>query len=156
MKLIFPLLTLMSAGFQAGSAPASEVVNICYDAKVTTLQFATSELAIALKAAKLQPVVSSFDEKPANKNGWTVIVGLLDRLKLTNPALATLTLSEEGFALRPFPEKKLIYIVGADTRGAMYGTLEVTESVEMGAPLSDVKAKTEKPSMPIQIGRAHV
>jgi hypothetical protein len=149
MNFPLPLVSLLTCVL-AIAAPVSGVVNIRYDAKVPTLEFATSELTNALHAAKQQTEVTTFDQNPAENGGWTVIVGLQERLKLTNPELAKLKLSEEGFAIHPSSKKKLIYVVGADARGAMYGELDVTERIEMGGKLSDIKAKTEKPAMPIR------
>jgi hypothetical protein len=125
----------------------SAIVNIRYDAKVPTLDFATSELANALHAAKQRTALSTLDRKPANSNGWLIVIGLQKDLKKANPILAHLNLVEEGFAIRPVPAKKLIYVVGADKRGAMYGALDVTEHIEMGGSVATVKAKVEKPSV---------
>jgi hypothetical protein len=149
MKFFLPLIPLFACVL-AMAAPALGVVNIRYDAKVQTLEFATSELTNALHAAKQQTAVTTFDQTPASNGGWTVVIGLQDRLKLSNPAFATPKLPEEGYAIRSFPAKKIIYVIGADPRGAMYGELDVTERIEMGGKLSDIKGKSEKPSMPIR------
>jgi hypothetical protein len=150
MTRIVPFIVLLLTGVQAAGAPASKAVNVRYDAKVPALEFATSELVTALKAAGLQPAISTSGEPVAANTGWTVIVGLCDRLKQTNTVLAGIQLVEEGFAVCPVAEKKLILIAGADARGALYGTLDLAESIEMGGTLSEVKAKTEKPSMPVR------
>ncbi len=150
MKLIGPSTVFLLAGVQTGMLFASETVSVRYDARVPALEFATSELVGALKAADLQPLVSTSDEPVTAATGWTVVVGLLDQMRQMNPALAGIQLVEEGFAICPVPGEKLILVAGADARGGMYGTLDLAESIEMGGALSDVKAKTESPSMPVR------
>ncbi|MDO8684723.1 MAG: alpha-glucuronidase family glycosyl hydrolase [Armatimonadota bacterium] len=147
MKLIFPLAFLLLVV----ASHASAIVNVRYDASVPTLEFACAEeLKTALEAAKLQPNVAALDAEIANGNGWTIIVGLQDKLKTIDAALGDPKLEPEGYMLKVSNKKRLIYVVGADARGAMYGALDVTEYIETGGKLSGVKSKIEKPAMPIR------
>ncbi|MDO8588716.1 MAG: alpha-glucuronidase family glycosyl hydrolase [Armatimonadota bacterium] len=149
MRLSIPLVVLILIAVAATAAPPP-TVSIRYDAKAPTLEFACSELKAALSKAKMRPVVSTLDQKAPKSSGWTIIVGPRNRMKAIDPALGRLKLEAEGFAIRPIIAKKLIYIVGADARGAMYGALDVAEHVELGGWLNQVKPKIEKPSMPMR------
>ena len=149
--VLFAVLVLAGLRSEAAAAAKRIDVFISYDPAVPTLDFACSELSAALEAKGLNPVLVKKGAEVAvgsPKAGWRINVGLLGQMAQGTSGLKKL--EPEGFALRPSPKQKLIYVVGADARGAMYGVLDVTEHIELGGMLAKVPAKVEKPAVTIR------
>ena len=126
MKKIFPFLIIIC--YLATGIIWSQTVKIVHAEADPQVLYAVRKLSEEL--AKQGYSVTS------QRDGYNYLISLdLDRNRL----------EAEAFSI--IPEYKVITICGGDTRGMIYGTLELVETLRNGTQLEKIKAVEQKPNL---------
>jgi hypothetical protein len=126
MKNIFPFL-IIGCYLAAGTTRAQNVT-IIYEEAVPQVSYAARKLSEELV-----------------KQGYRVTSQRTNYNYLISLAIHQNRLGPEAFSI--IPEGKVITIYGGDTRGMIYGTLELVETLRNGIRLEGIKAVEQKPNL---------
>ena len=123
------ILSLVLAG--AGSAAAAGQAVVFYDASNAPIRFATDELTAALRARAVTTTtrdIHSLDDRAPNLQ---IVITTADASLAGQPRVSGLT--AQGFALRTGSSggRPRWWVIGGEARGAMYGGLELAETIRV-------------------------
>jgi len=128
--------------------PVQAEVSIAYRTDSAQLNFAVSRLAEALQKANETPLL--YDLADLSHNDIIIVADETEAVFLPDTTMKQLInplIKQEGFQIRKSRsgDKVTICIIARDETGAMYGTLDLTEQVQMKNGLREVKEKVTNP-----------
>lgn len=114
--------------------PVQADVSIAYRTDCAQLNFAVSRLAEALRKAKETPLV--YDLADLSHKDIIIVADDTEAVFLPGTPMKQLInpmIKQEGFQIRKFHSgnKVIICVVARDETGAMYGTLDLTEQIQV-------------------------
>lgn len=128
--------------------PVQADVSIAYRTDCAQLNFAVSRLAEALRKANESPLL--YDLADLSHKDIIIVANDTEAVFLPGtPMKQSINplIKQEGFQIRKFRSgnKVIICVIARDETGAMYGTLDLTEQIQMKNGLREVEEKVTNP-----------
>ena len=114
------------------------------------IQYAISSKMTDIAVAKLKETSEKLNPKTDAEDTWKIelINAELEASKLKGRNLSLEELGTEAFHIQK--KEGVVYVIGGDERGLMYGILDLKAQLEITHSLSQVEEKTEQPRFPFR------
>jgi len=128
--------------------PVQADVSIAYRTDCAQLNFAVSRLAEALRKANESPLL--YDLADLSHKDIIIVADETEAVFLPGTPMKqpiNPLIKQEGFQIRKFRSgnKVILCVIARDETGAMYGTLDLTEQIQMKNGLREVEEKVTNP-----------
>jgi hypothetical protein len=148
MKMQKLAVGILSVATILGARPAvAATTAVVYDPAVPRIVFGAGDLVLALREKKIAVETVRPEALQRQVVPTQVVITNLDASLAGAPAVAGLR--PQGYAIRSVPNGRTmrLWVIGADSTGAMYGALELAETVRIAGTLKDVNDRLVNPHL---------